>query len=191
MFMEAISLNTSLVTTINGRHILLRPYKAEDIPLHYEAVTESIKHISQWLDWCHPNYSKEESSAWVLSREHNWHYGLEYNFAIIDPDTNKLLGTCTLNNILKKDKVANLGYWTRFSEAGKGICSTAAKEVLLFGFKILKLNRIEIIAAVPNKASQKVAERIGGVFEGILRYRITVEDKVYDARLYSVIKSDL
>ena len=184
--MDKISLNTSLTTTLNGRNILLRPYVAKDIPLHYEAVTESIQHISQWLDWCHPDYSREESTIWVLSREHNWNNGLEYNFAIIDTVSNKLLGTCTLNNILKKDKVANLGYWTRFSEVSKGICSAAAKLVLQFGVNTLKLNRIEIIAAVPNIASQKVAEHIGGVYEGILKNRITVEDKVYDAKLYAV-----
>ena len=189
--MEIVSLNTSLDASINGRRILLRPYKAADISMHYEAVTESIQHISKWLDWCHPNYSKEESTMWVLSREHNWNNGLEYNFAIIDPESNTLLGTCTLNNILKKDKVANLGYWTRSSQAGKGICSASAKQVLLFGMNTLKLNRIEIIAAVPNIASQKVAERIGGVYEGILRNRITVEDKVYDAKLYAVINSNL
>jgi Acetyltransferases, including N-acetylases of ribosomal proteins len=189
--MDAISLNTSFNITINERHILLRPYRPADISQHFEAVTQSIQHISEWLDWCHPDYTKEESTTWVLSREHNWNNGMEYNFAIIDPAENKLLGTCTLNNILKKDKIANLGYWTRFSEAGKGICSAAAKQVLLFGFNILKLNRIEIIAAVPNIASQKVAERIGAVYEGILRSRITVENKVYDAKLYAVIKSDL
>lgn len=189
--MDYILLNTSLKVSIKGRDILLRPYKAEDVSLHFEAVTESIPHISQWLDWCHPNYSKDESSFWVLSREHNWTYGLEYNFAIIETATNKLLGTCTLNNILKKDKLANLGYWVRFSELGKGICTTAARQVLLFGLQTLNLNRIEIIAALPNIASQKVAENIGGVYEGILRNRVTVEDKIYDAKLYSVTKSDL
>ena len=189
--MENISLNTSFNITVRGRDILLRPYKVEDVALHFEAVSESIPHISQWLDWCHPNYSKEESSFWVLSREHNWIYGLEYNFAIIEPSTNKLLGTCTLNNILKKDKLANLGYWIRFTEVGNRICSAAAREVLLFGLTTLNLNRVEIIAAVPNIASQKVAEHIGGIYEGILRNRITVEDKIYDAKLYAVIKSDI
>lgn len=188
--MNEVFLNTSLNGSVNGRNILLRAYKPEDILLHYQAVTESIDHISQWLDWCHPNYSREESTNWVLSREHNWIYGLEYNFAILDIEMNKLLGTCTLNNILKKDKMANLGYWIRSSEVGKGICSEAAKQIIRFGLNTLRLNRIEIIAAIPNRASQKVAENIGGVYEGILRNRIIVGDKIYDAKLYSVINTD-
>lgn len=189
--MNLESTDISLKTSIKGREIVLRPYAAKDIDLHFDAVTESIDHISEWLDWCHPNYTRDESASWVLSREHNWNYGLEYNFAIIDPMANKLLGTCTLNNINKKDKVANLGYWVRVSETGKGVCSAAARQVLLFGLRTIQLNRIEIIAALPNRASQKVAENIGGIYEGILRSRVTVESKIYDAKLYSVIKTDI
>jgi len=63
--------------------------------------------------------------------------------------------------------------------------------VARFGFDELKLRRIEIVAAINNKASQRVAEKAGATREGILRNRLVVRDKVYDAVMFSLIPGDL
>ena len=63
--------------------------------------------------------------------------------------------------------------------------------VARFGFDELKLRRIEIVAAINNKASQRVAEKAGATREGILRNRLVVRDKVYDTVMFSLIPGDL
>ena len=60
-----------------------------------------------------------------------------------------------------------------------------------WGFNELSLNRIEIVVAVNNKVSQRVAEKTGVVREGILRNRAIVHGRVVDAVMYSLIPSDL
>jgi RimJ/RimL family protein N-acetyltransferase len=56
-----------------------------------------------------------------------------------------------------------------------------------FGFKELKLNRIETLVAVDNLASQRVAAKVGAVREGILRNRLLLRGKIHDAVMFSLI----
>jgi RimJ/RimL family protein N-acetyltransferase len=56
-----------------------------------------------------------------------------------------------------------------------------------FGFKELKLNRIEILVAVDNLASQRVAAKVGAVREGVLRNRLLLHGKIHDAVIFSLI----
>ena len=101
------------------------------------------------------------------------------------------MGGCGLNNIDNNNRVANLGYWVRSSRTGKGIASSVVGLLARFAFEELKLNRVEIIPAISNKASQRVAIKAGATKEGILRKRIVVGDKIYDGIMFSLIPGDL
>jgi RimJ/RimL family protein N-acetyltransferase len=60
-----------------------------------------------------------------------------------------------------------------------------------FGFNELKLNRIEIMVDLRNLASQRVAEKLSTVREGILRKRFVVHGKSNDMLIFSLIPEDL
>jgi ribosomal-protein-serine acetyltransferase len=77
--------------------ISIRRYRVTDVTLVYEAVRESISEISPWLPWCHPDYSMEDSAAWVLSRDEAWANEVEHSFVITDAQTSAFLGTVGLN----------------------------------------------------------------------------------------------
>jgi len=57
-------------------------------------------------------------------------------------------------------------------------------------FEQLNLIRAEIVVAVGNTASLRVAEKAGARREGILRNRMVVREMVYDAVIYSLIPQD-
>lgn len=171
--------------------ILIRPYREADAPLLYAAVRESIPEASQWLPWCHENYSIEESRQFVSSREIASQGDEWYSFAVFYKDGQRFLGGVGLNFINRVHQVANLGYWVRSSETGKGVASRAARLAAQFGFAQLGLHRIEILAALPNLASQRVAERAGAVREGVLRKRLLIRGVPHDAVLFSLVSEDL
>ena len=171
--------------------ILLRPYRLSDVECLYEAVSESIVEVSVWLPWCHANYSIEESKTWIESRAEAWEKGTAYEFAITDSGNGFYLGGCGLNQIDSAHKIANLGYWVRSGQTRHGVATTAILLLAQFGFRELRLNRIEIVVAVGNKASQRVAEKAGAIREGVLRNRLAVHDKVHDAVMFSFIPPDL
>jgi RimJ/RimL family protein N-acetyltransferase len=63
---------------------------------------------------------------------------------------------------------ANVGYWVRTSRTGQGIATAAVRLVARFGFEDLGLRRLELLIAVHNVASRRVAEKVGATLEGVL-----------------------
>jgi len=61
----------------------------------------------------------------------------------------------------------------------------------VLAFEQLHLHRVEIIAAVKNLASQRVAEKAGAMREGILRRRLLINGNHHDAIIYSLLPEDL
>jgi len=171
--------------------IRLRRFRLDDIDALYEAAIESVAEVHLWMPWCHPEYSRDESVAWVRSRQGAWERDEEYGFVIEDCKTGRFLGSCGLNQIDRLRLRANLGYWVRTSETGRGVATTATRLLARFGFDELGLQRIEIVAAVDNSGSQRVAAKAGATRECVARNRLRMHDRQVDAVCFSLIPSDL
>lgn len=176
---------------LRGNRIIIRTYDEADIKPLYEAVRESIAEISLWLPWCHPNYSIEESTKWVMSRPDAWQNGEEYSFVIEEINNGKFLGGVGINHLNFMHGIGNLGYWIRTEEQGKGYALEALKLTAKFGIESLKLNRIEIVMAVDNIQSKRVAEKANAFKECIARDRLTINNVRHNAYVFSIIKQDL
>jgi RimJ/RimL family protein N-acetyltransferase len=177
-------------TALSDDHLLIRPFRAEDLNVLYEAVRESIAEVSPWLPWCHPNYAIEDSYAFILSRKDAWGDETEYSFAVFDAGTETFLGGVGLNQVNRIYRCANLGYWVRSSRAGHGVASSAARLAARYGLEELGLQRIEILAATGNHASQRAALKAGATREGVLRKRLLVNGEAQDAVVYSFVAED-
>jgi len=59
-----------------------------------------------------------------------------------------------------------------------------------FAFRETNLVRLEIVIAVGNVRSERVAEKVGAHREGVLRSRLILYSKVYDAVMYSLVRGD-
>ena len=171
--------------------ILIRPYREEDADSLYEAVRESIAEVRLWLPWCHEDYSIEESREFVSTRGKSAADGEWYSFAVFDKESGRFLGGVGLNFINRVHMMANLGYWVRSSSVGRGVATSATRLAARFGFEELGLHRIEIVVAVENIASQRVAEKAGAVREGLLRKRLLIRGDSQDAVLFSLLPEDL
>lgn len=178
------------MTELSDGQIMIRPLRAEDIPAEYEAVCESIPEVSAWMAWCHPGYTIEETTAFIMSREEAWKNDTDYGFGVFDAETGKFLGGVGLNFINRVHNCANLGYWVRTSCTGRGVASSAARLAARYGLEQLGFQRIEILAAVGNLPSQRAAEKAGAVREAVLRKRLLVNGQPQDAVLYSLVGED-
>ena len=169
---------------ITDGKILLRPAEMKDAKQMFAAVRESMNELGAWIPW---NYSLGESKNWIKTCKKGRKAGTIYDFAITDARDGTILGDCGLNDVRKSDKTANLDYWVRTSRTKQGVCTAAVLLLADFGFKELKLNRIEILVAVDNLASQRVAAKVGAVREGVLRNRLLLHGKIHDAVIFSLI----
>ncbi len=178
------------VQCTDGR-ICLRPCLPTDADMIHTAVRESITELVRWVPWCPPDYSMAHCRPWLETRAEAWTRGDEFDFVVLDEIDGAFLGGCALNDINRTHNFANLGYWIRTSCSGQGVATAAARLIAKFGFEQLGFTRIEIVAAVANTASQRVAERIGATREGIQRNRHVVNGTIYDAVMYSLIPTDV
>ncbi len=178
-------------TESNTVRVKIRRFQTSDIEALFEAVRESTIELSRWLPWCHAAYAIEEAAAFVNSRDEARASEEEYSFAVVDEASNEFLGGVGLNGINRAHQIGNLGYWVRSSQAGRGVASTAARLAARFGFEELKLQRIEIVAAVENETSQRVAEKICATREAVLRKRLLIHNVPHDAALFSLVAEDM
>lgn len=180
----------SMQTTLSNSLVTIRRYDMADVPLLFEAARESPAEVSVWLPWCHRDYSMEDSLEWVLRSGKQWDDGREFHFGVFDSASGAFVGGVGLNELKREHRLANLGYWVRTAWAGRGVATAAARLAAQFGFEELALDRIEILAALGNKRSQRVARKLGALREGVLRNRLVIHGEAHDAVVFSLIGSE-
>ncbi len=169
--------------------IRIRPYQEDDVERLYEAARESVADMQPWMPWCHADYSRKDAEAWVVANCRPAEGQGDTNF-VIESIAGRLLGGCGLNRLDPSHRTANLGYWLRTSARGRGAATSATTLVRDHAFDNTHLDRLEIVVAVGNSASQRVAVRAGAVREGLLRQALLLNDQRHDAILYSLLRSD-
>ncbi len=174
-----------------GPSLVLRPPTADDAEPFWEAVAESVPELSPWMAWCHEGYSRAEASEWLARCSTAWDRAEAFDFLVTDGSTGAVLGACALNHLDHGNRRANLGYWVRTGATGRGVATEAAALVVHYGLDDLGLGRIEIVAAVANAASQRVAEKLGATREGVVRNRFWIGGTYLDGVLFSLVPADL
>ena len=175
-------------TQLIDGELFLRPFQPRDSNALYCAVNESLKELKPWMSWATDTYTELTAREYITISRARWEEGTFYAFAVTRAD--ELLGVCTLSSIHPIYHFCNLGYWVRTTYHGQGIAGRAAKLVARFGFENLGLIRAEIVIAVGNAASLRVAEKIGAHDEGILLNRMVIGKTILDAHMYSLCPAD-
>jgi len=167
--------------------LTLRFPELSDVKPILEAVRESLPQLYRWMTWCNPGYSEADALQWISPQARAREVRSAFEFLIVGGN-GRLHGVCGINRIDTGNRFANLGYWVRSSETGRGIAGQAVKRLVDWGFENTDLERLEIVAAVGNVASHRVAEKTGALREGTLRSRIRIHGTFHDAVMHSIIR---
>ncbi len=190
-FEKPLNLPALESTELTVDRLVIRPPADCHIGPLFAAVEESLAEIRPWLAWYYPGYSWDDTALWINNVPVAWREDREYSFVILDRDDAQLLGTIGINQLDRRNRRANLGYFVRTSATNRGIATAATKLLARFGFEQVGLKRIEIVAAVGNVASQKVAHKIGATREGIARHRSNVAGNQLDTVMFSLVAEEL
>lgn len=166
--------------------VSIRPYSVDDAVLVWQAAMESVAELEPWMSWCHPDYAIEESHAWLAEQMDAFQRRTAFEFAIRDGE--QYVGGCGLNQLDELNRRANLGYWVRTSASRRGIATRAVELVRDWAFRETGLERLEIVVAVENLASQRVAEKAGATREGVLRRRLRLHGVLHAAVMFSLTR---
>lgn len=106
-------------------------------------------------------------------------------------DTGEIVGTINLSQIFYGPfKNAYLGYYLFESFTGEGFMTEALGLVLKYGFRKLKLHRLEANIQPENRASISVVKRCGFTKEGYSRKYLKIGGKWRDHERWAIIKED-
>jgi ribosomal-protein-serine acetyltransferase len=164
----------------------IRLHEPGDAEHVHAAVRESMAELSPWMAWCHPQYSLAEASQWVGAQQDLARQRQAYAFGVWRDG--QYVANCGINQINTANRFANLGYWVRTSAMGQGVAVAAVQLVSEYAFRETDLLRLEIVCAVGNVRSQRVAQKCGAVREGILRNRLLLPSGPSDAVMFSLVR---
>jgi ribosomal-protein-serine acetyltransferase len=171
--------------------LTLRPFRRRDVDELVEAVAASLPQLAQWLPWAHAGYDKGEALRFVRDSAAAWAEGRAFDFAIrFTEDDTAHLGNISVWPTSRRERSGEIGYWVRSDMMGKGIATEAAARVAQVGFEELGLHRITLRIAVGNRPSERVAEKLGFVEEGLLRKEVLVRGEWLDHTLWGMLEEE-
>jgi RimJ/RimL family protein N-acetyltransferase len=142
---------------------MLRMYSDEEVHRYTgEPTIESLEEMEKAILERVPNYKKYGYGRW----------------ATILKEDMRFIGWAGLAYLPEFDEI-DLGYRFMPQYWGKGYATEASQAVLDYGFEQLKLPKIIAIAMKENKASIRVMEKVGMVFDKYAPYDPGGEDVVW------------
>ena len=162
----------SNIPTLKGERLTLRamhPIDAED--MYSYAWREEVCRFLLWS----PHPSQTYTKDYLRYVQERYAVGDFYDWAIIDLESRRMIGTCGFARIDAENDSAELGYVLNPDFWGKGYAAESADLVIKFGFEELGLNRIEARFMQGNDASLRVMEKLGMSFEGYHKDAIFVK----------------
>ena len=143
----------------------LRHWREDDLPFVQRACDDPLS--ARWLPLPVP-YTLADARAWALGivpRE--WADGTVASVAVADAATDEPLGAVGLT--LGRAGTGEVGYWTAPWARGRGVAVRGTRLLTDWGVSAAGLARVELLTALDNTASQRVADKAGFVREGVAR----------------------
>lgn len=177
-------------TALTDGTVHIRPVGPEDTAEFYAAFVESWPTLRLWMNWGEEIRDIRSAQAHLELKSDEWRRGEAYTF-LVESGDGRLLGMCGLSQFNWRHRFANVGYWVRPSQRGKGIMPAAVRVLARFAFGVLELHRMELLIEPSNFATRRAAEKSGAHFEGQLRGRICNQGLARDALMFSLVPEDL
>jgi RimJ/RimL family protein N-acetyltransferase len=164
----------------------LRPWRESDIPAIVEACQDP--EIPRWTRVPN-NYGEGDARAYMLARYDAILNSTGAPFAIVSAaDSDQLLGSISLFRFSWPNLRGEVGYWLGRQARGQGHATRAVSAICRWGFDALGLERVDLLAATGNPASQRVAERCGFTREAVLRSYMSAKDGRQDMIAYGLLR---
>lgn len=177
----------SSIPTLYTERLSLRamhPIDAEDM-FDYSRRPEVTKYLL-WSEHKDISFTRDYLN-YVKKR---YKLGDFYDWAIIDRESRRMIGTCGFTKFDADNNSAEIGYVLNPDFHRRGLGSEAVKRIIEFGFEELSLNRIEARFMQGNDASLALMKSVGMTFEGYLRDLVFVKGSYKTVGISSILQSE-
>lgn len=169
----------------------LRRFTRRDIDALTTSVRNSLPELQLWLPWAHTGYDRDDAVAYIRDSMQSWKDARAFDFAIRAlSDADGHVGNISIWQVSRTGRSGEIGYWVRSDRAGSGVASETAARLVTLGFDRLGFHKINLRIAVGNRASERVAEKLGFAREGVLREELLIRGRWVDHTLYSLLEHE-
>ena len=170
---------------------------AEDL---FALVDSNREHLGRWLEWVDGIRTVEDERQWVQACMADEAQGqgsppqITYRDTLASPPLiiyqDTLAGAVGIIRVDRLNNTCEIGYWLAQDLQGRGIVTRSCSALLDYAFGSMGMNRVEIRVVPENKGSLAIPERLGFVFESVLREAELLHGQYHDLRLYSMLASE-
>src|SRR5215218_4852057 len=155
----------------------------DDVPALVDACNDPD--VQRWIPVIPRPYTEDDARAFVRGEATPG----QRQFAISEGD--RAVGSIGLS-VNEQFRNGHIGYWCAPPARGRGVTTRALRLLCRHGFEELGLERLELITDPDNKASQRVAEKVGFRREGVLRSHLLHPDgRRRDSVMFSLLPGEL
>lgn len=178
----------NIMLEIPTDRLVLRSFRNEDATAAFEMVVRNKPRLQNDFPKL---LSKAVNVAGVEGvieeRRKAWAKSYEFFFAIHRREFNAVIGQVSLKSINWKSGKAELAYFIDEEHARKGYATEALHGIIEWCFDAMELNSLFLRAALDNKPSQKLAEKVGFTKQGIVPKDHKRQDgKLVDIYYYTI-----
>lgn len=163
--------------SISTDRLVLHPFQEADVPELAEMMNDEL--TATWSAAPYP-FTVDDARNWVTGAPAERADGRGIMLAVTEHLTHRLVGEVHLRSTDWHVRATEVGCviapWAR----GEGYAAEAVLAVVQWLFHDQKFERLEFRTAAGNTASQRVAQKIGCVSEGILRNAMLVRTRTED-----------
>lgn len=175
---------------LKGESLYLRRLKLEDAPSVFAAIEESRKELDEFFVWSPLVREVKDTEEFIKSRRKLSGRNRELVLGIFSTRDESYLGNIGLHPVPASPHSAEIGYWVRSSQTGRGIATGASALVTIAAFEEFRFHRLVLRAATDNAASNRVALKLGMVMGGIQRHELNVTRGYLDLNYYTLLEDE-
>jgi RimJ/RimL family protein N-acetyltransferase len=137
-----------------------------------------------------PPTTPEGFERFISWLQHERSLGRLACFGIVPDGMSEPVGLLQVRELEATFGIAEWGFALGEAYWGTGVFMASAPLVLDFAFRDARLHRIEARASVENERANKALQKLGAVFEGILRESFRNEAVATDQALWAIVADD-
>jgi RimJ/RimL family protein N-acetyltransferase len=177
--------------TLAGRLVVLRPFRADDLPAMQETVhdpegrilTGSVHDAAQARAPLGPEEA-EAARDWLLTRNDQPD---RLDLAVTDKATGACVGEAVLNEWDPGNESCNFRIFLGPGGRNRGFGTEATRLIVGYGFERLALHRISLEVYAFNPRARRAYEKAGFRTEGVLRESLRYNGEWVDATVMSIL----
>lgn len=169
-------------------NLALKLIDERDADSLFSLTEASREYLREWLPWLDATTRVEDTRNFIQFSQKGYIENKCMNTVIMYEG--KPVGVAGFNSINWANKTVYIGYWLGQPYQGKGIVTKVVKTLTDYAFQQLNMNKVEIRAAVENRKSRSIPERLNFVNEGTIRQAEWLYGHYVDHVVYGILADE-